>query len=269
MFRSTIQCLIAILLLCTGSLILQAQGVITVRLSYKIMLNPADGNRPTNTNAAGMVVQVTDADIDAAISTMNSLFANYSRGYRFQRVDPVTDIGGEGDVTGPSQYFNNDFRTAGTALRNQLEDTAMRNAAYAWNNTAINIYINQGTSGGYCSLPDDDRNVIIVGAISANAGNTQLHELGHYFNLCHTHGCGPTTTDDGVADTLVDNPAWDEDGIAKNSFPDKTYPQLSAGNKLQVDDVVLNLMSYHGTTGNQDTIYAHPGETTQSRLTEQ
>ncbi len=252
---------------------LQAQGVITVRLSYKIIRNPADGTLPVKPGAT----QVDDNDIDAAIATMNSLSAAYFRGFRFQRVDEISYIGDKDDTTGPSKYFNTDFRTAGSALRDEIEEAAMGNAAYAWNNQAINIYINQGTSGGYCSFPNEGRNIILVGAVSSNAGNTQLHELGHYFNLCHTHGCDSTTTDDGVADTLVDSPMWDEDGIARNSFPDKTYKTpvspdktpLSASEKMQVDNVVLNLMSYHGTTGNQAPSYPHPGETTQSRLTEQ
>src|SRR5262245_40141367 len=169
-------------------------------------------------------------------------------------------------TNGPSQYFNTDFRTAGRDARNQIETAARGDAAYAWNNRAINIYINQGTSGGFCSFPDEGRNIIVVGAVSANAGNTQLHEIGHYFNLCHTHGCA-STSDDGVADTLTDSPMWNEDGIANNSFL-KKYNDLSAGEKQQVDDVILNLMSYHGTVGNQGPIYNHPGETTQSRLTE-
>jgi|GEM_PF-1753442 len=269
MLRSAFQCLAVILLLSLCSVLAPAQGVITVRLSYKIIRNPADGTLPTYTDATGTVVQVTDNDIDTAVATMNSLSAAYFRGFRFQRVDPVAYVGDKDDATGPSQYFNTDFFANPNAksLKNQMEAAAMKDPAYAWNFGAINIYINQGTAGGKCSFPTDGENIIVVGAVSANAGSTQLHEVGHYFNLCHTHGCTSGSNDDGVADTLTDNPAWNEDQIAQNNFSGRTYNQLSAGEKQQVDDVILNLMSYHGTVGNQAPIYN--AGTTQSQLTEQ
>jgi hypothetical protein len=246
--------IIAVTLL--NPLVSHAQGVITVGLSYKIILNPADGNRPTRGGT-----QVTDNDIDTAIATMNSLSAAYFRGFRFQRVGAVTNVGGMNDPTGPSQYFNFDFQASSdnTAMRNQMESAAMTDTRYAWNNGAINIYINQGTTGGFCSFPDEGRNIIIVGAVSANAGNLHLHEVGHYFNLAHTHS-------DAVADTLNDSPFWTQDQIASNNFGGKNYNQLSAGEIQQVDDTMLNLMSYHGTTGGS----AVPaGTVSQSRLTEQ
>lgn len=238
--------------------LLHAQGVITVRLSYKVVLNPADGNRPTKSDGT----QVTDSDLDTAVASMNSLSAAYFRGFRFQRVGSVTNVGGKNDMTGPSKYFGFDFQGSsnGTTIRDQMEAAALSDARYAWSTNAINIYINQGTTGGLCSFPDSGKSIIIVGAVSANAGNTQLHEVGHYFNLSHTQS-------DDLSDTLLDNPSWTEDTIAQNSFSGKNYNQLNAGEKQQVDDTVLNLMSYHGTTGNQAPIY-NLGQT-QSRLTEQ
>jgi hypothetical protein len=235
----------------------QAQGVITVRLSYKIIRNPADGTLPVKSDGT----QVSDNDIDTAVAGMNALSAAYFRGFRFQRVDPVSYIGDKDDVTGPSQYFNFDFRggSNNTATRDQMEAAAMADARYAWNPNAINIYINQGTTGGYCSFPDEGRNIIIVGVVSASAGNTQLHEVGHYFNLAHTHS-------DDLDSTLNDSPFWTQDQIASNNFGGRLYNQLSAAEQQQVDDTMLNLMSYHGTTGGS----AVPaGTSAQSRLTEQ
>src|SRR5262249_19616085 len=138
MLGSTFQSLAAILMLSICAVFAQAQGVITVRLSYKIILNPADGTRPMNNGA-----RVTDNDIDTAIAGMNRLSAAYFRGFRFRRVDAVTNVGGMNAPNGPSQYFNTDFRTAGRDARNQIETAARGDAAYAWNNGAINIYINQ------------------------------------------------------------------------------------------------------------------------------
>jgi hypothetical protein len=198
---------------------LQAQGVINIRVSYKVILNPANGARPILTGAT----QVSDADINTAVNAMNVLLQSYFRGYRVQRVGPITNVGGMGDTTGPSRWFATDFFNASNAitLRNQMEAAAMSDARYAWNANAINIYINNGTAGGLCSFPRDG-NIMIIGGSVANAGATQLHEIGHFFDLCHTQGCscgcgvcgscsasGCTTPgDDGIADTLPDLACW-------------------------------------------------------------
>lgn len=127
---------------------LQAQGVITVRVSFKVILNPADGARPT-LGPSGAVL--ADADVDTTIAAMNDLYRPYFRGFRFQRVGPVIDVGGIGDMTGPSRYFNTNFVTDPNRiqLRNQMEEAAMTDGRYAWNNNAINVYVNGGTQGGY------------------------------------------------------------------------------------------------------------------------
>src|SRR5262245_7031648 len=104
----------------------QAQGVITVRLSYKIILNPANGTRPIRSGAA-----VTDNDIDTAIARMNSLSAAYFRGFRFVRVGTIAEVGGVNDPFGPSSYFNIDFVNdpLGVFLRDQMETAARSDAA--------------------------------------------------------------------------------------------------------------------------------------------
>ena len=237
---------------------LQAQGVINIRLSYKVILNPADGTRPIRTGAT----QVTDADINTAVNAMNVLLQTYFRGYRVQLVGSITNIGGMGDTTGPSRWFNTDFFNASnaTTLRNQMEAAAMSDARYAWTANAINIYVNNGTAGGLCSFPGQG-NIIIIGGSVANAGATQLHEIGHYFGLCHTQGCtcacgscgscgvaGGCTSpgDDGMADTLPDLACWSRDQIAQNSFG-VPFASLSPAQQTQVNDTFRNLMSYHGT----------------------
>lgn len=235
---------------------LQAQGVITVRVSFKVILNPADGARPT-LGPSGAVL--ADADVDTTIAAMNDLYRPYFRGFRFQRVGPVIDVGGIGDMTGPSRYFNTNFVTDPNRiqLRNQMEEAAMTDGRYAWNNNAINVYVNGGTQGGICSFPGD-HNIVIVGGRAIGPGQTLLHEIGHYFNLVHTH-------EDDLVDTLADNPSWDLDQIANNNFG-VNYAMLSPAQKAQVDDVMLNLMSYHGTIGGS---VVPTGSIYQSRLTEQ
>jgi hypothetical protein len=202
---------------------------------------------------------VTDADIDTAIAAMNALYATYFRGYRFRRVE-IINIGGLGDTTGPSRWYNtNFFGTNGTDLKNQMEAAAESDARYRWNPNAVNIYVVNGFCGGLCSFPNED--IVLVGGCSANSGAVQLHEIGHYFNLCHTQGCdcgcGPcgncsvgtnctTPGDDGIADTLPDLACWGANDIARNSFG-RFYIELTPGEQSRVDDVFQNLMSYHST----------------------
>jgi hypothetical protein len=235
----------------------KAQGVINIRLSYKVILNPADGTRPILTGAT----QVTDADINTAVNAMNMLLQSYFRGYRVQLVE-IIDIGGMGDTTGPSRWYNtNFFANDGGEMKNQMEAAAGSDARYRWNANAINIYIVNGFCGGLCSFAHDNENIILVGGCSANSGAVQLHEIGHYFDLCHTQGCacgcGPCGTcsvgtncttpgDDGIADTLPDLACWGANDIARNSFG-HFYIELTPDQQNQVDNVFQNLMSYHGT----------------------
>lgn len=256
--RSILSTAAMILVIAALPLHSRAQGVINIRVSYKVILNPADGTRPILRGTT----TVTDAHITTAINAMNALLQTYLRGYRIQLVGTITNVGGMGDTTGPSRWYNTDFFNAPDAitLRNQMEAAAMSDARYAWNANALNIYINNGTAGGLCSIPGNG-NIIIVGGGAANVGATQLHEIGHFFGLCHTQGCncgcGPcggcpssagctTPGDDGMADTLPDLACWTQDQIARNSFG-LPYAQLSPAQQSQVDNVFFNLMSYHGT----------------------
>jgi hypothetical protein len=228
----------------------QAQ-YIYIDLSYKVILNPADGtSRPLD----GSGNPVTDQRIDNTIDGMNQLLDNYSRGFRFRRRGPVWEVGGDGTPTDPSQWFNQDFLNNGG--KDAMEGMASQNwPQYEWKFSDINIYINQGNPGGICSFPHNfwfDENIIIIGASSyANTALT-LHEIGHYFNLFHTQGksCGDCTTcsgpeSDEIDDTLEDRACWGQDAIAMNTFS-LSYASLSAANQKRVDDTFFNIMSYHG-----------------------
>src|SRR5262249_45182020 len=111
----------------------RADDVINIRLSYKIILNPLNGTRPP---------QVNDAALDASIAAANQLLDSFGRGYRFVRVDPITNVGGEGGYNrpNPSYYYGIDL-TVQTGERSHMEDDALANPGlYAWNANAINIY---------------------------------------------------------------------------------------------------------------------------------
>jgi hypothetical protein len=228
----------------------RAQGVITIDLSYKVVLNPADGSRPPG---------ATNMAIDSAVRAMNAMYETYFRGYRFRRVDPIMQIGSQGDTTGPSRWYNTNFfdDDNGADWKDQMEDEARDDPRYAWNDNATNIYITNGICGGICSFPGD--HIIIIGGCAANNGPVQLHEIGHYFDLCHTQGCpcgncnpmrsGECHTepgDDNIDDTLPDLQCWDRNNIANWSFG-TSYANLSAGQQTRVDNVFFNIMSYHGS----------------------
>lgn len=245
-----------------------ADHVIIIRLSYKIVVNPADGTRPPG---------ATDAAIDSAVAQMNVLLDSFGRGYRFSRVDPITEVGNVGGLArpNPSHYYGINMLEVDGA-RGQMENDAVDNRSlYAWNSSAINIYINQANGGGQCAFPNEQ--LIAIGGGSAGNGSLQLHEIGHFFDLCHTQGCSCgccSTTgetgecytspgDDEVADTLPDLACWDQNDIAMHTFG-VFYTQLTLPLREQVDNVFFNIMSYHaGGCG-----HAGGGATTE-RLTEQ
>jgi hypothetical protein len=129
---------------------------------------------------------------------------------------------------------------------------------YCWRDDAINVYINgtsSGTFAGYCSFPGSDRDVILIRADASTS--TLFHEIGHFFNLRHTHsgsdydaqiGCDGGTfipgNSDGCDDTLPDLPCFDRDDIAMESYG-QPYESVSNAEQVLVDNTWLNLMSYH------------------------
>src|SRR5438067_10715535 len=123
-----------------------ADSVVKIRLSVKVILNAGDGTRPFG---------VTDAGIDGAIATANDLLSTYWRGYRFERVDPITNIGGINNYTrpNPSYYFVLDFQSNPSNAQDMNDDAHAHHALYAWNSSAINIFIRSaGPSECACSV---------------------------------------------------------------------------------------------------------------------
>ncbi len=223
-----------------------AHAQIEWRISVKFILGPS-GQRPS-ANAgygASSVFLTNDAAVIANIAQSNEWLDRNCRGYRFR----LTEIQ---NVSGWSGFFNVSARDGGN--KSALEAVATSNATtrtqFHWRDNAINVYINNSSSG-YCSFPGDG-SVIFAGATAYDA--LIIHEVGHFFSLAHTHnteqfrnangtpcsdGCGCAQKiggDDGIADTLLDNECWDR--VA-----------LEAGNpgasEFQLDNTFLNIMSYH------------------------
>jgi len=242
-------------------------GVIKIRLSYKIILNPKNLSRPRLNTQVGE--KVRDEMIQEAVDEMNALMASYWRGYRFE-LDEIREIGALGGLdSDPSHWFDVDFIEADkqNKLMSRMEAAIKANPGqYAWREDAVNIFINQATGGAKWKC----RDMIVVGPDSVSAGWVQLHEIGHYFDLRHTQGDlgvavhgqsgeGYTTPgDDKVVDTLKDLPCWNRDEIAMNNFSIK-YEKLDPEQKELVNEVAENIMSYH---------FLKPIKTNLQRLTE-
>ncbi|MGE3181738.1 MAG: hypothetical protein AB7N71_08915 [Phycisphaerae bacterium] len=229
----------------------RADGVILIRLSYKVIVSPVDGSLPLG---------FSDAAIDESIEEMNELLESYGRGYRFVRVEFIHRVGNIGGFDRPnaSHYFDINMLDEHGERANMQADALANSTFYAWNQNAINIYINNGNGGGgTCAFPNEQ--LIAIGGLASGTGWLHLHELGHFFNLCHTQGCPcgccdpdltgqchTTPGNDEISDTLPDLACWNRDDIAQHSFS-ANYSQLSSGQQFAVDDVFLNIMSYHGS----------------------
>jgi len=242
----------------------QALADVRMRLSVKVFTD-ANGRRPpaTITNrVGGVIVSIstnalgTDQQIREQVALANRILWGKRRGYAID----VTEI-----VVLPSsvsQWFNVDPRdgTGKTDLEKAAESSQ---SLYAYRDDALNLYINNNTSSGSCSLLTGD--IIFIG--QGVRDTTIGHEVGHYFGLGHTQGylCGrcdenplPDIEDESapfnlcdspqpdlIDDTLPDRACWNQNDIARFSFNNFPYGNLSPFQQAQVDNVFFNLMSYH------------------------
>ncbi len=231
----------------------RADDVITIRLVYHVIMNPANGSLPSGFSNDGL---------RDAVDGMNAMMESYGRGYRFKisQVLPLNPIGSVGgfDRPDPSRYFTPDMGSSDFAeeLRASFEaDANQFGGLYKYNTQVLNIFINNATSD-YADTSTTGPILFLSGRSSSSSIIT-LHQIGHFFGLCHTQGCScgccssgssgecnTTPGSDGISDTLPDLPCWNRDDIALHSFG-VAYAQVSAAQRALVDDVFGNIMSYH------------------------
>jgi len=218
------------------------------RVSVKVFTD-SNGNRPAAR---------TDAQIQADYTCYNGMINGYARGSSLALTEIVQ--------LPPSlnSWFNIPARNS--ANRDALLANATSNAVlYAYRTTSINIYINNSSSGVCCGA---NNGLIFVG--NEDGSTTMFHETGHMLGLCHTQGCGcngcspdplgacDTPGDDNITDTIGDLPCWSRDQVSQN-WVGANYASLNASQQNTVNNVWLNIMSYHSgldrlTAGQMDQV---------------
>jgi Pregnancy-associated plasma protein-A len=235
------------LLLClaAGGGVLYRAGAQTIdlRISVHIIVNPTTGARPS-----GLSNEVFYTAADNA----NEWMAGYFRGYRY-RVTEVTNVGGpaNGGANGPSKWYGLDFRN--DPQWSQFQNETLTNTQYRLRSDQINVYVATGfsapgNSGGGTPIPPG--NLSTAAQVFADDGAWWLvHELGHFFGLIHTFAgenqSNCTPGDDGISDTLPDSGCWTTLDLVANYYYSTPYNSLNASQKVQMDNVFYNTMSYH------------------------
>ncbi len=164
--------------------------------------------------------------------------------------------------TAPSEWYSGSFpadhwyQVPARSAREYIEAAALAaQTTWRWNPSAINIYVNNSRSGS-CSFVGNGLSIAMGSTIFTRG--TVNHEIGHFFNLSHTHNGDPVfagwvaptplssglSNGDGLTETLPDHPFYNIDQLSVGNFGGN-YAALTAGQRPAVDDTFYNVMSYH------------------------
>lgn len=200
-----------------------------VNISVKIICKP-DGTRPSDGFLDSGIADRIQFDLQ--VNRGNDALNGY--GYRLNVVEFV-------DITPPvpaGQSTSYWYDLYARDNRATIQAAAIADpVTWKWSAKAVNIYINNSSSG-QCSFPPD---LAITLGRSVGVG-TVVHELGHFFHLFHTHPLDNNQTlvdwgdGDGLPETLPDDPD------ATLSDINARYPQETQQKR---DDLYYNVMSYH------------------------
>ncbi|WP_457667559.1 M43 family zinc metalloprotease [Thiolapillus sp.] len=204
-----------------------SQAYVDVRVSIKFILD-VNGNRPAFGNLN------TDAEINSELDWANAILSGVISEFRISEIQFI-------ELSGVSQWYNS---SATNTNRDNLRNAAQADpATYHWRNDAINIYINAGSGSAISDFPPNN-NMILMNQSCGNTPSCILHELGHSFNLLHTHEpC--CTNQDYCADTLQDDSSWTSKDQAAQANFGLNFNQLNAAQQDQINLMWNNVMSYH------------------------
>ncbi len=199
---------------------------VKVRVSVKRVISSA-GARPS-----GLYGSATE--ITRVINKCNDVLADLGANWTIVLTEVV-------DTPAAASGF---YSISSGALRTLETQAKADPTNYLWRTDAINIYVADTISdaGGVCSFPTigPHREVIVINSQGILGGSEGwLHEMGHYFNLIHTH------EGDVVADTIEDTdlPSPYDCSVHDDNFI-ASAPALAAtaGDRFKV---LHNVMSYH------------------------
>jgi hypothetical protein len=216
---------------------------IEVWLSVKFILKP-DGTRPTGTS----IDISTSSGFHEEVNWGNQAMARAGRGFRL-RVVEYLDIRPPVPSGQPSDYW---YNLPARSNRQTIETAALADTAtWRWNSGALNIYVNN-TGSGSCSFVGAGSSIALGGTLASQG--TVVHEIGHFFNLSHTHANDPTcpvtppiivADGDALAETIPDHNCLNRDSLSQSNFNGQVYASLTPAQQAQIDSSWLNVMSYH------------------------
>lgn len=232
---------LALLILLRG--ISQVRAEIAVRLSVKFIRNTS-GAYPSG--GIG-----TNTGFEAEIDRGNPILAATVRGHKLQVVEYIGIQPPAPAGSNANYWFTLDARSN----RSTIENAALADpATWRWNADALNIYVNDSASG-QCSFIGNGLSISLGKTVGAG---TVLHEVGHFFNLSHTHAndyadnTNPAvfTQDDlldgdGLPETAPDNPNLTTSNQLCVALFNKVYTNASVAEQAVVDSTFENVMSYH------------------------
>lgn len=201
----------------------EALANIPFRVSVKFIVD-ADGNRP----AVGTFNSTEDVNDKQARA--NDVLSNMLSELQME----ITEI-----IDLPAALSTYDSTSIDPTGRNLIRDLALADPdTWLWRTDAVNVYVIDGSGpfGAYSNRPPDN-NIVLMGQGVNN--ETFLHELGHSLDLTHTH------VDDLCADTILDDPDWNNIDEMANANFGKDYSLLTVDQQNSVDMTWFNIMSYH------------------------
>lgn len=205
---------------------------ITVRLSVKFILN-TNGAYP----AGGIG---TNTGFQVEVDRGNAILAATGRGYQLRVVEYLA-IQPPAPAGEPANYW---FTNRARGNRQAVEDASKADPV-AWQRNeagALNMYVNDSFSG-QCSFIANGDSITLGKSIQTG---TVLHEIGHFFNLSHTHD-GDTDCTNPPPYLLADGDGLDETVPDHNCYADRAALMAALPPELRpaVDTSWLNVMSYH------------------------
>ena len=251
----------------------QGRAEINVRLSVKFILS-SSGAYPVGGNIASNAAFQTEVDRG------NSILNATARGYTLQVVEYIAIQPPAPAGSNANYWYTLDARSGRTTIENAaLTDPV----TWRWNPNALNIYVNNSSSG-QCSFPGSGFSISLGRSVGPG---TVLHEIGHFFNLKHTHtndyadNTNPATftlsdlrDGDTLVETALDNPNITNVNQLCMAHFNKAYTNASPAEQAVVNSAYENVMSYHnenvllsvqmdiwGKTGNGARLYSCSGRT--------